>query len=327
MNSEQSVLQTATVLDTAVTSTNLGDQIIMEAVRRELADVLSGRMVFTVASHEWMGGLSRSLIRGSSHTIAGGTNLLSSHMWFRMNWKVTPADGLRGMKVILMGVGWYQYQGNPDPYSRWIIRRLLSSKGIHSVREGYAAKMLETIGIRNVVNTGCPTIWSLTPEHCARLPRRKSRSVLTALNSYKNLNNPEADRRMLQTLRKHYDTVYLWIQTHTDRDYAHALDDRLQFVDPSLSALDRILTSDMDLDYVGNRLHAGIRALQKGRRSIILEIDNRAREMGNDFSLPTVERCDFDRIEKMINEPSPIAVTLPAREIAAWKNQFSNSKD
>jgi hypothetical protein len=319
----KSPLSTVTVLDTAVSSTNLGDAIIMEAVRQELTDLLSDCVTFTVASHEWVAGHTRSLIRNSDWTIAGGTNLLSSRMWFRLNWKVTPVDAFMRYRTVLMGVGWYQYQHAPDPYSRWLLRSLLSRDKIHSVRETYAATRLASIGIHNVVNTGCPTIWRLTPEHCASLPRTKAKGgVVTGINSYKKLKNPAADRRMLELLSRHYPAVYLWIQTYTDFEYAQSLGVPVRFINPSVSALDAILQSDLDLDYVGNRLHAGIRSLQKGRRAVILEIDNRAEEMGRDFGLPTVARTDFERIERMITGPLEIAVQLPTKNITVWKDQF-----
>jgi polysaccharide pyruvyl transferase WcaK-like protein len=84
-----------------------------------------------------------------------------------------------------------------------------------------------------------------------------------------------------------------------------------------------VLSSDRQLDYVGNRLHAGLRALQHGRRSIIVEIDNRAREMAADFGLPTVTRDDFRRLEQMIEDPLEIAIRVPDAEIARWKQQFA----
>ncbi len=34
----------------------------------------------------------------------------------------------------------------------------------------------------NVSNTGCPTLWRLTPEHCKSIPRRKGARVVTTLN-------------------------------------------------------------------------------------------------------------------------------------------------
>lgn len=319
-------LRTLTLIDTAIASNNIGDQVIMEAVRRELADITAARMVFTVASHEWMGAQSRYLIREGEIVIAGGTNLLSSRMWFRSNWKVTPVDALAAFNVVLMGVGWYQYQHAPDPYSRWLLRSLLSRSRLHSVRESYALRMLAKIGITNVVNTGCPTIWGLTPSSCAGLPKQKAAAVLTTVNSYPKLKNPAADRRLLQTLRKHYERVYLWIQTHTDYEYARSLDSNLFVLDPNLAALDVALASKIDIDYVGVRLHAGIRAIQKGRRAIILEIDNRAREMGRDFGLPTVERTNFEKLERMIKEPFEISVTPPQKAIELWKSQFQTNE-
>src|SRR6476619_6251070 len=100
-----------TVLDTAAASTNLGDSVIMEAVRHEIAGLFPDSAVFSVTSHEWMGPHSRRLIRQADWAIAGGTTLLSSRMWFRSNWRVKPIDALSHLNVVLMGAGWYQYQG------------------------------------------------------------------------------------------------------------------------------------------------------------------------------------------------------------------------
>jgi polysaccharide pyruvyl transferase WcaK-like protein len=86
-----------------------------------------------------------------------------------------------------------------------------------------------------------------------------------------------------------------------------------------------MLASDLDIDYVGNRLHAGIRALQHGRRTIIVAIDNRAREMGQDFALPTVDRTDIERLEHLVPAPFETAVKLPNEAIARWKAQFHSA--
>ena len=75
-------MRTVTLLDTVTASTNLGDQIIMEAIAQELASLLDDSFISTVASHEWMGRKSRQLIQECDLTLAGGTNLLSSRMWW-----------------------------------------------------------------------------------------------------------------------------------------------------------------------------------------------------------------------------------------------------
>jgi hypothetical protein len=181
--------------------------------------------------------------------------------------------------------------------------------------------MLASIGILNVVNTGCPTTWRITPEHCARIPRHKADAVVTTVNSYAGLQNRDADRRMLEILKRRYRTVYLWIQTHTDYEYAQSLTGGLVYINPSIAALDAVLTS-RPVDYVGNRLHGGIRALQRGRRTVIVAIDNRAQEMGRDFALPIVGRTDFAGLESAIQSPFDTAVHVPEQAIARWKEQF-----
>jgi polysaccharide pyruvyl transferase WcaK-like protein len=324
-NDAAATVTTVALLDTSAASTNLGDQIIMDAVRAELADLFRACMVFNVTSHEWMGPHSRSLIRRARWAIAGGTSLLSSRMWFRPSWRVNPFDALSGLKIVLMGAGWHQYQHKADPYSRWILRKLLKHNCLHSVRDNYTGTMLASIGITNFVNTACPTMWQLTPEHCRRIPTRQAAAVVTTVNSYKGLQNREADRRMLEILKRRYGKVYLWIQTHTDYEYARSLADGLTYINPNTAALNGILGSELDIDYVGNRLHAGIRALQYGRRTIIVAIDNRAQEMGQDFALPTVNRTDIERLEHLVSAPFETAVRLPNNEIARWKAQFQST--
>ncbi len=310
------------LLDTAAATTNLGDQIIMDAVRQEIGALFPDCRVFSITSHDWMGSHSRGLVRHSDWAISGGTSLLSSRMWYRPSWKVSARDAMAGLDVTLLGAGWHQYQGAPDPYSRWILKRVLSREHLHSVRDSYTLQKLASIGITNAANTGCPTLWGLTPQHCARIPRRQAKAVITTVNSYKGLQDRAADGRMLALLRARYERVYLWIQTHSDHAYARSLDETLTFINPSVAALEAVLGSALDVDYVGNRLHAGIRALQRGRRSIIVAIDNRAREMGIDFGLPTVGRTAFEELEHAIAEPLEVAIRLPQAEIARWKSQF-----
>ena len=313
-------MQQITILDTATASTNLGDQIIMDAVRLELSELLPDAFAHTVASHEYMGAKSRGLVRKSKFAIASGTNLLSSRMWFRAPWKLSLRDGLLVHNVVLMGCGWYQYQRRPDPYSSWLLRSVLSGSHLHAVRDSYSMANLAKIGITNVVNTSCPTLWRLTPEHCAALPKTKAKEVVTTVNTY--IKDRDADRRMLELLSKHYDKVHLWVQTGTDWDYAQNLHPGLTMLAPSLKAFDDLLESHPSLDYIGNRLHGGIRSLQMGRRAVIIEVDNRAAEMGRDFDLPTVGRTDFEKLKNLITNPFSIAVHPPLERIAKWKGQF-----
>jgi len=309
-----------TILDTATASTNLGDQIIMDAVRRHLGVLFAEDFAYSVASHDYMGAKSRGLVRGSEFAIASGTNLLSGRMWFRAPWKLRLQDAFSVNNVILMGCGWYQYQRGADPYSAWLLRRVLSARHLHAVRDSYSLKGLARMGITNVVNTSCPTLWDLSSEITGRLPKTIAREVVTTVNTY--IRDVEADRKLLQILAARYDKVHLWVQTHQDWDYAQDLLPGIAPLAPSLAAFDAMLKTHPSLDYVGNRLHGGIRALQTGRRAIIIEVDNRATEMGRDFGLPTVARTDFGRLEGMIAKPLPIAVSPPLEANARWRGQL-----
>ncbi|MEK7266440.1 MAG: polysaccharide pyruvyl transferase family protein [Pseudomonadota bacterium] len=312
--------RTVTLLDTSVSSTNVGDEIIMEAVTNQLRRVLSNDYVNRVASHERMSAKSRGMIAKSDYVIAGGSNLLSSHAGIRSVWKLSPLDAALGQKFVMMGVGWYHDQGAPDPYTAWLFKSMFSREKIHSVRDGYSKKKLENLGVGNVLNTGCPTLWELPGDINERTPKTKAKNVVTTLNTY--MKDREADTALLKLLQRKYEQVFAWVQTYADQDYLKSLFPSISLIAPNLSAYDAVLTSDLDLDYVGNRLHAGIRALQKGRRSIIIEIDNRAREMGRDFNLPTVARDDFASLEGMIETPRPMRISLPKAEIARWLDQW-----
>ena len=54
--------------------------------------------------------------------------------------------------------------------------------------------------------------------------------------------------------------------------------------------------SNSELDYVGTRLHAYIRAVQHGKRAINIVVDDRGKEMGRDFNLTIVRRGEWEKI-------------------------------
>lgn len=309
-----------TLLDTSVGTRNLGDEIIVDAVRRHLDPLISDALMYRVATHDQLGPYARGIVAGSDLAVAAGTNLLTGRLWFRATWPIGLRDALAYDNVVLMGCGWYQYQRMMDPYTRFLWRKVLSKTALHATRDGYSRDKLKAIGIENVINTGCPTLWQLTPEHCAALPKTRANEVVTTVNSW--FRRPAHDRRMLEMLRARYEKVHVWVQTDRDLDYALSLDPALAVLPPSLAGYDALLASDRSVDYVGNRLHGGIRALQHGRRAVILEVDNRAREMGRDFGLPTVAQEDYAQIEAMIDGPLEIMLTLPEAEIARFKAQF-----
>jgi len=130
---------------------------------------------------------------------------------------------------------------------------------------------------------------------------------------------------MLNTLKNEYDKVYIWIQGQLDYEYLQKIVNTKEFilVPPTLKALDEVLEKE-DLDYIGTRLHAGIRSLNKFHRSLIISIDNRAREMAKYTNIPVMERVDMkNNLVEWIYSNQETNIQLPINEINLWKNQFN----
>jgi polysaccharide pyruvyl transferase WcaK-like protein len=309
------------IFDTAIGSGNLGDQIIMEAVNTEISNLFPDAFIYQVPTHSEIGRYGRKLARQADLVFAGGTNLLFSHWSHSRQWKLDFADlAAIGRKLILMGTGWTDYQSPPDWRARYAYRRLLSPHAMHSLRDSYSVAHLKTCGFRHVANTGCPTLWKLGSPGAPS--NGKAATVIATLTDYRQA--PEHDRTLLALLKTNYKRVLVWLQGSGDLDYLRQLDiPGWEPINPSLKAYDAALSEGSPVDYVGTRLHAGIRAMQKGRRALILSVDNRAREMGRDFDLPVVERGDMAAIEHYLSAWPEPAVKLPVGTIAAWRGQFA----
>ncbi|MDD5247873.1 MAG: polysaccharide pyruvyl transferase family protein [Rhodocyclaceae bacterium] len=309
------------VFDTSVATENLGDLIILDAVRSHLRGLFPGSYFSNTSTHEVIGRLSYRLNRIADYSFVAGTNLLCSNMDSYNQWKINLFDALFIRNIILMGVGWWQYQKDPNFYTQFLYKIVLHKKILHSVRDGYALNKLRAAGFQNVINTGCPTTWDLTPGFCSGMPRTKAEDVVFTLTDY-NRNN-ELDKKLIATLRRHYLKVYYWPQGAGDLEYLGSLgSEGIKSLNPSLEAYDQLLASSNSLDYVGTRLHAGIRALQHKRRSIILAVDNRATEMHKDINLPVVQRTDVTKLVRMIKGAWDPEIRINEEAILSWKAQF-----
>ena len=93
-------------------------------------------------------------------------------------------------------------------------------------------------------------------------------------------------------------------------------------VPPTLEAYNGLL-KNQDLDYIGTRLHGGIHALNNERRSLIIAVDNRAKEISKDTKLPVIGREEVrENLESMINGKWQTEIVLPSDNIERWKAQF-----
>lgn len=311
------------ILDTWVNDTNLGNKIIMESVYKHLRQMFPGDFFYQVPALEYIQA-GRKIVESADYIFLAGTNLLSSDMRKTSEWRLRISDLLWMKNVILMGVGWWQYQKqNPNLYTNIALRKLLSKKHCHSVRDSYTVKKLSLFGIR-IINTGCPTLWGLNDDHITQITPTKNHSVLLTFTEYNK--HPNYDRILFEILKNNYEVLYFWPQMYGDYQYAKEICDKnLIFIDPSVEALDDLLRKK-DVDYIGTRLHAGIRALQNKCRTIIIAIDNRSIEMGMDFNLPIIHREEIQiKLPEKINSYWMTEMRINQQAILKWKGQFQNN--
>ncbi len=314
------------LIDPSIGTTNTGDMIISDAVYRHLRSIFTDSFLTHYPSHLHTDYDSKLSMYKNSIVFVGGSNLLSSRMDDYYQWKLDPLDKFYlKKKIVLMGVGWWQYQDIPNSYTRHLLKDVLSEEYIHSVRDNYTAGMLKSIGVKNVINTTCPTLWNITPEICAAIPIRKASKVVTTLTYYRA--DEEMDRRFLEILVAQYEKVYLWIQGYEDLAYLKKIfrdHEKISLIPPAIESFTDLLEMP-DIEYIGTRLHAGIRAIQKGKRSLIVGVDNRAQEISRDTNLNVAPREKPESILEFIQYDYTTDIQLPLENIRRWKSQFIKS--
>lgn len=311
------------VLDTWINDTNLGNRIIMDAVSSELRRLFPHDFIFHAPAQEFIRA-GRSLVQSSDHIVLAGTNLLSSRMNRVRFWGVSLADTRWLGPVVMMGVGWWQYESrSPNLYTRLLLKGILHRHAKHSLRDVYTADRLRRLGFA-VLNTGCPTMWRLGGEHSARIPTTKADDVVVTFTEYNQ--QVASDEALMRVVQRNYRRVYVWPQQFGDYAYAKRIGGgAIEILDPSVEALDQCLALP-SIDYVGTRLHAGIRALQMGRRTLIVTVDNRAAEMGRDFNLPVFPREQLDTaLQNRVRASWPTDVRPDAAAIDEWCRQFGET--
>lgn len=324
-----STIYTYGVLDTSIYSHNLGDNIIMESIDCVLADIFPNARQLRGSTQIGTINAYRSLARHCDVLFVGGTNLLSDRLILGNQWKYDLRFGKAGAPNLLIGVGWKDYSKRKTRLGQFVLRKRLKSSMLHSVRDEFTKNKLKGLGIENVINTSCPTTWMLTPEHCLAIPQTKGKSVLFTLTDYNP--SPQDDVRLVNVLLNKYENVYFWPQGLFDKQYLEKIapEKKIKILAPSVTALDDVLTKkNLDLDYIGTRLHCGIRALKHSLRTMIIGIDNRASEIAADINLPVVARASSEaELEDLLGKKFKTELTLPWKNIDLWCSQFSNTSD
>lgn len=309
------------IFDTTISEYNLGNQIIMDAIKTELNSMFGDYFEYRLP-YQQINRSIKSCIDESEYVFFGGTNSLSSFMNKYKQWDINLLKASYVKDVIMMGIGWWQYQEKPNLYTRTLLNKVLSHNYAHSVRDSYTKNMLESVGFKTI-NTGCPTTWGLTEELTRQISgKRKMKSVVITLTDYNK--SKEFDLELLKICQNNYSNIYFWPQGVGDLEYILSLklnENNIWVLDSNLESFNEILKNE-EVDYVGTRLHAGIRALQFARRSFIVAIDNRAKEIGNDINLKVYERNNLKMLEQDLNNEYKLDLNINWTGIKNWKKQF-----
>lgn len=321
------------LLDTSIGTSNMGDYIIMECVRKELAPLLEQNFVYEIPTHlsafnafsVWRNSFAVQNYASCDLKFAGGSNLLVKDLRTHYpQWNIHSFDSGPLHGVVTVGVG----AGAGDSTNRYTTRlyqKVLSHDYYHSVRDERSKEYVESLGLK-AINTGCVTMWMFTPEECRQISTKKaSRCVFTITARPDGWPVREEDQEMLNILLRNYNEVFFWVQGDRDLNYfsrMHNIQD-VKIVPPSLKAYDALLNQD-DLDYVGTRLHGGIYAMRHKKRAVIVAIDERAREINRANNLNCLERGEVpEKLEKMVRSEFATEIKMPFDEIRRWKAQFN----
>ncbi|WP_069385813.1 polysaccharide pyruvyl transferase family protein [Cellulosimicrobium cellulans] len=303
------------VVDPGAASTNVGDRIISESVDAELVTPLrsAGRDVERVPMHGTPSATDRAALRAAEAVVACGTNLLSDHMRFRRAWH-WPAEDVelcRG-RLTFLGVGWWQYQrAGVDPVSAAWLRSLAGSTP-WAVRDEYSLAKLRRARVP-AVHTSCPTLWRVEKQV---LPADERRVVVT-FTDYSQ--DPLADARLVRDLAERFDEILFWPQGPGDPAYVEQVRGGIGAVlGPGLDDFDAVL-DEPGTAYVGLRLHGGIRAMQKGVPSLVLSIDNRAREIARSVGLRAPSRHAVHAYREDLSSGEAVALAVPRDTVDRWR--------
>lgn len=317
------------ILDTSIESKNVGDDIIMSYCHNKIDQFAPD--AYSIPTHVVPTDKMQEHISEESKKLLCGTNILCQNLRWSSLWKLP--ENISNMKnIILYGVGWESYSPRACKDTENMFKMMLSKEYYHAVRDEYTKRQLQICGIDNVLCTGCPTMWNLTDEFCKTIPREKGENVITSVHAYNK--SIKRDMFLLKTLTEEYKKVYVWLQSDGDEAYAKHLLEQLEykkddviFIDGNLETYRNYLRNLSRTDYVGLRLHGGIEALNRGHRTIIIAVDNRATEIARDTNLPTIDRSVIqEKLSEKINSTFETKITMPWEAIEKFNKQFREKK-
>lgn len=320
------------IYDTALGTSNIGDEIILDAIYKNMAEIFAQGTALRFATHvenfNPVQMLRRSMkvkyCQEADWKFVCGTNLFSQRMLGKINsqWQLKLHNKSIYNNCILIGVGATSGGENMDFWAKYLYKSVISKEYTHSVRDDMTKRMMESLGLK-AINTGCPTLWKLSEDFCRTIPTSKSDNCIFTVSGYVEQKDPVSDQLLIDILKSNYKKLWVWIQTTEDDAYLSSLKgtENIERI-YSLDEYHRILVEN-DTDYIGTRLHGGVYAMQHAKRSIVVSIDHRAEGFHETNNLPIITRSDIaSHLENRINEDFKTEIILDQNAINKFKSQF-----
>ena len=170
------------IFDTAESSRNVGDYIINESIENEMAFLFDSSYIARYATHTPIINFYQrnsdnphtQYCQKADYRFIQGTNLLSTNLLKRYTtWNINIFNYKPYVNSILIGCGLNPNSKKVNAYTKFIYKKVLSKSYVHSVRDERTKQFIESLGFK-AINTGCPTLWSLTEQQCQKIPSKIS---------------------------------------------------------------------------------------------------------------------------------------------------------
>lgn len=322
-------MKTTLLFNPGISSRNIGDQIISECAHLELNGILKESFVREMTTHIpvvhsyqiWRNSLAVQSLEKADYKFVLGSNLLVKNMFTHYpQWNVNIFNYKIQQGCILVGVG-AGAGDKTNAYTIKLYKKMLNHDYYHSVRDERSKNYVENVLGLKAINTGCVTMWALTPKFCDSIPFKKAETALITLTARPILNPNE--QKMIDIVKNNYSKIYFWIQGDNDLEYFKQFKntENIEIIPSSKDAYESVLNT-VNLDYIGTRLHGGVYAMRHKKRSIIIAIDERAREINAKNNLNCLMIDEMDKLDEKINSEFKTKIVMPFDEINRWKSQF-----
>lgn len=320
-----------TIINTGLSSDNLGDKIIVELLKENFVELFtSNKGYFEVGSHDGNENVSKDFFNRSQFCfVTGGNSIPIKKIYpFKniLNIKSNFNKQLKN-KIVFIGAGTENYEKNflfnltAKKYLNYTINHDLPS----STRDLYSKNYLKKLGINNIYFTGCPTTWGIQD----KIKNKKPTSCLFTITSHRN--NIDKDGFLFKYCYENFDKVYCWPQQTGDIDYLLKLfkmypNNKSKLLGFSLECLKSTIIKNDISHSIGTRLHGNLFCLSKGIIPIIISIDNRAAELCNNINLPHINRSNLnsESLNKILTKKE-FRIEIPHKQINEFKKEIINN--